>query len=263
MSETNVAVQPVVRHLDLFSGIGGFALAAQMVGGIETVGFCEIDPWARKVLAKNFPGVPCHEDVKTLDPKDYGRIDLVSAGYPCQPFSVAGKRGGESDDRNLWPEVRRIIERSRPRWILCENVVGHITLGLDTVLDDLDRIGYAGQTLDIPACACGLPTLERHIWIVAAPAGARLQGDTSESPSPGGILERERRKMRPSSQGRRDQPDLPEPRMLRSRKGVPHYVDRIRGLGNAIPPAVAAEILGAMMEADSLTNSQEQSSRSD
>ena len=82
MSETNGAVHPVVRHLDLFSGIGGFALAAQMVGGIETVGFCEIDAWAQKVLHKNFPGIPCHDDVKTLTGNEYGRIDLITGGYP-------------------------------------------------------------------------------------------------------------------------------------------------------------------------------------
>ena len=92
-----------VRHLDLFSGIGGFALAAQMVGGIETVGFCEIDQWSRDVLAKNFPGVPIHDDVKTLDPNNYGRIELISGGYPCQPFSNAGLRKGAKDERHLWP----------------------------------------------------------------------------------------------------------------------------------------------------------------
>jgi len=74
---------PMVRHLDLFSGIGGFALAARMVGGIETAAFCEIDPWARQVLAKNFPSVPIHDDIKTLNPKDYGTIDLITGGYPC------------------------------------------------------------------------------------------------------------------------------------------------------------------------------------
>ena len=93
----------LVRHLDLFSGIGGFALAAKMVGGIKTVGFCEIDPWARRVLTKNFPSVPIHEDVKTLDPSKYGTIDIITGGYPCQPFSLSGKRKGEDDDRHLWP----------------------------------------------------------------------------------------------------------------------------------------------------------------
>lgn len=84
----------MVRHLDLFSGIGGFALAARMVGGIETVGFCEIDPWARRVLNKNFPGVPVHGDIKTFEGTEYGTVDLITGGYPCQPFSHAGKRGG-------------------------------------------------------------------------------------------------------------------------------------------------------------------------
>lgn len=114
------------RHLDLFSGIGGFALACRMVGGIETVGFCEIDPWARHVLSKNFPGIPIHEDVKTLNPNEYAPIELITGGYPCQPFSYAGKRKGQNDDRHLWPTMLRLVEAARPRWMLAENVAGHL-----------------------------------------------------------------------------------------------------------------------------------------
>jgi len=120
------SMQRLVVHLDLFSGIGGFALAAQMVGGIKTAAFCEIDPWARQVLAKNFPGVPIHDDVKTLNPNDYGTIDLITGGYPCQPFSVAGLRRGEEDYRHLWPVMRGIIADARPRMVLCENVAGRL-----------------------------------------------------------------------------------------------------------------------------------------
>jgi len=113
------SVHRLVRHLDLFSGIGGFALACRMVGGIETVAFCEIDPWARRVLSKNFPGIPIHEDVKTLNPNEYAPIELITGGYPCQPFSYAGKRKGEEDDRHLWPAMVKIITRYRIRMPTC------------------------------------------------------------------------------------------------------------------------------------------------
>lgn len=276
--------QETVKHLDLFSGIGGFALAAQMVGGIETVGFCEIDPWARKVLAKNFPGVPCHEDVKTLDPKNYGTIDLITGGYPCQPFSLAGKRGGEDDDRHLWPEVRRIIEAARPRWVLCENVIGHVTLGLDTVLDELDGIGYTSRPLVVPACAVGAVHRRDRVWIIAHRNGAGLErakrggGSGAEGqplrhlaqldPQPisgnakfsglqgsGGTVESVYSAPQENRQTDRFEHELGWPTVAPVRgadDGLSRRMDsnRLRGLGNAIVPQVAAEILHCMMTVD-------------
>jgi DNA (cytosine-5)-methyltransferase 1 len=171
----------IIRHLDLFSGIGGFALAAKWVGGIETIGFCEIDQWAQKVLNKNFPGIPIHNDVKTLDPKNYGRIDLISAGYPCQPFSVAGKQKGKDDDRHLWPEVFRIIKGSRPRMVLCENVAGHVNMGLDEVLSDLESEGYAAQPIVIPACSVDAPHRRDRVWIMAYSIGTGAGGQGGEA----------------------------------------------------------------------------------
>lgn len=157
----------VLRHLDLFSGIGGFALAAQMAGGYETVGFCEIEPYCQKVLAKNFPDTPIHGDVKTLNGNEYGTIDIITAGYPCQPFSAAGQRKGAEDDRHLWPEIKRIVKTNRPSWILCENVAGHITLGLDEVLFDLETEGYTARPLVIPACAVDAAHRRDRVWIIA------------------------------------------------------------------------------------------------
>src|SRR5690242_14537733 len=106
-----------MRHLDLFSGIGGFSLAAGWAG-FTTVQFCEIDPFCQKVLAKNFPGVPIHDDIRTLAGESLGPIDLITGGFPCQPFSVAGKRRGADDDRHLWPEMARLVGECRPRWVL-------------------------------------------------------------------------------------------------------------------------------------------------
>jgi len=230
----------MINHLDLFSGIGGFALAAQMVGGIETVGFCEIDPWARKVLNKNFPGVPIHEDVKTLDPNNYGRIDLITGGYPCQPFSNAGKRRGEDDDRHLWPEICRLIERFRPRYGLFENVVGHVSMGLDTVLADLERIGYSAKAAIIPAIAVGADHRRDRVWIMAYSTSERLEGGEIERQSQFRVAPLVEDPFRPVSISQ----------ALRKSDGIPRRMDRIRGLGNAIVPAVAAEILRCMISVD-------------
>jgi DNA (cytosine-5)-methyltransferase 1 len=249
------SMQRLVRHLDLFSGIGGFALAAQMVGGIETVGFCEIDPWARRILAKNFLGVPIHDDVKTLNPSDYGRIDLITGGYPCQPFSSAGKQKGAEDDRHLWPSMLEIVKRARPSWVLAENVVGHITVGLDQVLADLESEGYAATAIVIPACAVDARHRRERVWIVAnAESIGRDHGNDGE------LLRQGAGKVNaPASassvvdwmEARRWEN---EPRVDRVAHGIPSRVDRIRGLGNAIVPQVAAEILRCMMRVDSLQN---------
>lgn len=160
-------------HLDLFSGIGGFALAARWLD-METIGFCEIDPFCQQVLAKNFPGVPIHDDVKTLDPElvlgwlGGRRLDLVTGGYPCQPFSQAGKQLGHADPRHLWPEIARLLHGLRPRYALFENVVGHVKLGLDDVLDDLEALGYAARPVVLPACAVNAPHERARVWIVCA-----------------------------------------------------------------------------------------------
>ena len=124
-----------LQVLDLFSGIGGFSLGLERTGHYETAAFCEIDPYCQKVLRQHWPHVPIHSDIKELH---YDQsIDVVTAGYPCQPFSVAGKQKGAADDRHLWPEVFRIIKQARPTLFLGENVANHIHLGLDEVLHDL------------------------------------------------------------------------------------------------------------------------------
>ena len=241
--------QHLVRHLDLFSGIGGFALAAQWVGGIETVGFCEIDPWAQKVLAKNFPNVPIHDDVKTLNSKNYGRIDIITGGYPCQPFSGAGERRGEADDRHLWPEVSRLITAARPRWVLCENVDGHVSMGLDQVLAELEGKGYSAEPIIIPACAVGAAHRRDRVWIIAHDSSIGVSGDQSEEVPRFKILQRGENGRK--TEGVRGMPALPSSQLCGSGDGIPKRVDRLRGCGNAIVPQVAAEILRVMMSVDS------------
>ncbi|MBX6424169.1 DNA (cytosine-5-)-methyltransferase (plasmid) [Thermosulfurimonas sp. F29] len=159
-----------MRHLDLFSGIGGFALAARWVWGKahRVLAFVEIDPFCQEVLRKHFPGVPIHDDIRTFKATHLvGRVDLLTGGWPCQPFSHAGKRRGKADDRYLWPEMRRIIEECRPRWVVGENVAGIINLALDDVLSDLEALGYEAWPIVVPACAVNAPHRRDRVWIVA------------------------------------------------------------------------------------------------
>ena len=159
----------MLRVLDLFSGIGGFSLGLERTGGFRTVAFCEIDEFCRAVLAKHWPGVPIHEDIKELTTDAVGPVDIVTGGFPCQPWSVAGKRGGTGDDRDLWPEMRRVVAAVQPRWVLGENVPGLDDakfMGLDRVLSDLEGLGYSTVPIEIPACAVDAPHRRARIWIV-------------------------------------------------------------------------------------------------
>ena len=166
-----------MNHLDLFSGIGGFSLAARWAYGDEhkPIAFCEIDKYCGKVLKKHWPDVPIFEDIRSLDGRQFRDVDLVSGGFPCQPFSVAGKRAGKEDDRFLWPEMVRVISETRPRWIIGENVPGIISLELDKVLFDLEAEGYTCQPIIIPACAVNAPHRRDRVWIIANRKGAKCE----------------------------------------------------------------------------------------
>ena len=161
-----------LKHLDLFSGIGGFSLGLEATGEFETVAFCDIDPYCRKVLHKHWPHVKQFEDIKelnydTLKANGIDHIDIITGGYPCQPFSVAGRKKGEEDPRHLWPEYFRLVKELRPTWVIGENVSGHIKLGLDTVLEDLESEGYSARTFSISASSIGANHQRERVWIVA------------------------------------------------------------------------------------------------
>jgi site-specific DNA-cytosine methylase len=153
--------------LDLFSGIGGFSLAGRNVG-FETVSFCEIEPFCRAVLNKNFPGVPIHEDIRQLNARPFrGTIDVICGGFPCQPFSVSGKRKGEADERFLWPELLRVITECRPTFCLLENVPGIRALAADRVLQELEEAGYTAGAFVVGADDLGATHRRKRVWITA------------------------------------------------------------------------------------------------
>ena len=176
-----------MAHVDCCSGIGGFALGFEWAGLSKPVLFCDIEPWSRKILKKHWPDVPQCEDVKELadDPDRYVPRNLdwsntiVSGGYPCQAFSVAGKQKGWEDPRAIWPWLHKIVALKRPKFAVFENVTGHIALGLDKVLNDLEGEDYAVTTLIIPASSVGAPHKRERLWIVAH-ANSNSQSDVTK-----------------------------------------------------------------------------------
>lgn len=179
----------MLRMLDLFSGIGGFSYAGEkLVGGYETVAFCEYDKHCQKVLRKHWPDTEIIDDVRELanDADRFrGLVDIVVGGYPCQPFSLAGVRRGDKDDRHLWPEMLRIIQAVRPTWVIGENVAGHISMGLDTVLSDLENSGYQARCFVIPAVAADAYHRRDRCWVVGysernGSSAAKVRGQPQE-----------------------------------------------------------------------------------
>jgi DNA (cytosine-5)-methyltransferase 1 len=289
-----------LTHLDLFSGIGGFAIAAQE-NGFETIGFSEIEPYACQVLKRNWPDIPNYGDIRNIRGV---RADLITGGFPCQPFSVVGEQRGAEDDRHLWPEMCRVIAEARPTWVLGENVPGIVTMELDNCLSDLEAIGYAAWPIIIPACAVDARHRRDRVWIVAYAGSARLEGHAwngYEGDEPGRNSEEQDRPTCPRrllpggwrevvfaaecdpdgdglcpcgldysdecSQpgptqegyeyleqggvlyGRPEETGVtwqPEPAMGRVVNGIPNRAHRLRGLGNAIVPQVASEIIRAI-----------------
>ena len=228
---------PTYNVLDLFSGIGGFSLGLDRAG-MQTVAFCEIDPFCRKALARHWPETPIYHDIRSLSQRRLHHdrippIDIICGGYPCQPFSIAGKQRGERDPRHLWPEMYRLIREIRPRWIICENVAGHVELGLDTVLNDLATIDYAATPFVIPACAVGAPHRRDRVWIVAHAAGIRL-------PQTLGTHSRQSAPQLPAEPFRWD---LPASFVCGDADGIPYRMERTRALGNSVVPQIP-ELIG-------------------
>jgi|TARA_R110000796_G_C14449336_1_gene423261 DNA (cytosine-5)-methyltransferase 1 len=272
-----------LRTLDLFAGIGGFSLGLHRTGGFETVAFVERDDYAQKVLAKNFPDVPIFDDVRTFDADGLGRIDVITGGFPCQPWSVAGKREGHLDtqDRDLWPKMASIIEELQPKWVIGENVQGFVNkpMGLARTLADLESIGYQSTYWILPAAGVGAPHRRNRVFILAHTRHGRrgnirvtekrqdpqkerstdTDSVSGSSKQPSFVADTDnsgRGKQRGEKPVRKEQSAierscrwLSEPRVGRVAHGIPNRVDRLKGLGNAVVPQIVTMIGYAILEA--------------
>jgi len=294
-----------MKFISLFAGIGGFDLGLERAG-MECVGQVEIDKKCQAVLSKHWPKVKRMGDIRYVKGTEFGTVDLICGGFPCQPFSTAGKRKGEADDRYLWPEMVRVIAAIRPTWIIGENVAGIISMALDKVHSDLEGIGYQMQSFIIPACAVGAPHRRDRVWIVAWNSKSTAinkvrEIQKRENTKPGGIcgvicdtIGKPRRA--PSEEGldlegnllsetrwdentvgtfassknvsnttnnertrnRKTRPGFGqftngnwwdiEPGVGRVANGIPHRMDRLKQLGNAVVPQVVEEIGKAIMQ---------------
>lgn len=247
-----------MKALSLFSGIGGIDLACEWAG-IETVAFCEREPFPQKVLRKHWPNVPIYDDVCTLTKERLeadgiigsGRtIDIIHGGYPCQPFSLAGERKGSEDDRALWPEVKRILEEIRPRWFVGENVAEHISLGIDDVLSNLDDIGYTSQPIVLPAAAVGAAHRRDRVFILAHTNSQHVEGGLSKTLQGEQALQRLLYTGSVEEWARRS--SLYQSKLLRSFNGLPGQLDRIKSLGNAVAPPQFYPIAAAIKQIDDM-----------
>lgn len=229
--------------LDLFSGIGGFSLGFQWAG-FRTLAFCERDAFCRGVLARHWPGIPIFADIRSL-PADRLRPDVVCGGFPCQDISLAGRGAGLAGARSgLWSEMRRVIAECQPRWVVAENVPALRSRGADRVIADLAALGYACWPLVVGAVHAGAPHRRRRVFVVARRVAADAGGERLEV--------RQRGATQPAArvQAERHGGWQAEPGLRRVDDGLPGRVDRVRALGNAVVPALAAMIGHAIQAAE-------------
>jgi len=252
------------RHLDLFSGIGGFALAAKSIWSerYENVGFCEIDKFCQKVLKKNFgEDIIIYDDISNLRKEDInGTVDLISGGFPCQPYSKAGKQTGEDDERSLWPEMFRIIKQVKPRYIIAENVDNVIKHKVvREICDNLGSQNYTTEIYNIPALVVGLPHIRKRVWFVSyynGDAGCHHAREIQNSPNA-----RKEKKWEKDGEWMRiitrtifkKQFWLASiARLCGKANGLPRGMDkdRLNRLGNSIVPQIAMVLLAALKTVD-------------
>jgi DNA (cytosine-5)-methyltransferase 1 len=240
------------KVLDLFSGIGGFSLGLERTGGFQTVAFCEIEPFCRRILNKHWPDTPIFEDIHELHATDLEQLpDVIAGGYPCQGESLAGKRRGKDDDRWLWPEYLRLIQECSPTWVIGENTLGHKSLGLDQVLTDLENNGYTWRTFIVPACAVGGGHQRYRVWIVANANSERLEERRHVEKGFGKTAEAQEKNKPASRLANLVNSDIlsdvgnwpRESMFLRKNHGIPGRVDRVRALGNTVVPQIP-EMIG-------------------
>ena len=281
----------MLKILDLFSGLGGFSLGLERTGCFKTTAFCDNNKYSRLLLQKHWKGVKIYNDVREINKEQLESDgiqfpDIITGGFPCQPFSVAGKQKGTSDDRHLWPEMFRIVKEFTPRWIIGENVKGltNIEKGMvfESVCTDLEGEGYEVRAFNIPAAGVGAPHRRERIWIVASLEDSRRSlrswskfGEKDENEirkryadqhqRPGSTSESN---VADASTGRRASQEgeiqtrgngtehqgwwSTEPNVGRVANGVSGRVYRLRALGNSIVPQIATEIGYAIIKAEGL-----------
>jgi DNA (cytosine-5)-methyltransferase 1 len=240
-----------ITHASVFTGIGGFDLAANWIGW-KNIFQVEKDNFCTKVLEKNFPDVKRYKEIEKFHANEYeGTIDIISGGFPCQPFSVAGKRKGRSDSRYLWKEFNRIISECKPRFAVCENVPGIISLEngsiFSEILFDLANEGYFTETFTIPACSVGAFHKRERLFIIAYGGGFRSQKNFInpklyyEKPEISQFRNRSLLSLQLQNGSLQN-----GSRNCGKGNGIPETMDRIKALGNAVVPQVAFEIFLAI-----------------
>jgi DNA (cytosine-5)-methyltransferase 1 len=268
------------KLLDLFSGIGGFSLGLERTGGFQTVAFCEINPFCRKVLRKHWPKVPQYDDIRTLTAErlaaDGITVDAICGGFPCQDISWAGNGAGLAGERSgLWSEIRRLVGELRPNYVVVENVTALLNRGLSVVLGDLAALGYDAEWQDVSAEDIGAPHPRSRVWIVAYPSGSRLEGlwcsqrteeeianarranDAANAAFIAGLHSLGKRRLSAILNAGSDRPcwagqQWPETQSLLCRvdDGIPDRVDRTSALGNAVVPQIPELIGRAILAAE-------------
>ena len=245
-----------LTHLSLFSGIGGLDLAAEWAG-FTTVGQCEWADYPTKVLEKHWPNTERWRDIRDVTKEDFTRrtglrsVDIVSGGFPCQPFSTNGHRNGEDDDRYLWPEMLRVISEVKPTWVIGENVAGIISMALDKVCSDLEAEGFEVQPIVLPACSAGALHRRDRVFFIANSANNRCEHSKyAEGRSHKKQRQEEstpiERSLIVDEREFREQVRTAE--FIRAANGIPNRMDRIKCLGNAVVPQQVYPIFRAIAE---------------
>jgi DNA (cytosine-5)-methyltransferase 1 len=246
-----------VTHLSLFTGIGGLDLAAEWAG-FTTVGQCEWADYPTKVLEKHWPDVPRWRDVHDLTAADFtvrtglATVDCISGGFPCQPHSVAGERGGDADIRDMWPEFRRVVCEIKPRWVVAENVTGVFTSDdgrfFRNILRDFAEMGFDVGWATLSAASVGAIHRRERVAIVANAAELRLEGNIEKTIQR--VYTLKKRQDDGSVEEWAGRCSVYQPKLLRKYNGIPFQVERNKCLGNAVVPQQFYPIFKAIAELD-------------
>jgi len=236
-----------LRMLDLFSGIGGFSLAARWLGGFQTVQFVERDPYCQRILRKHWPDVPIHDDICTFNPEP-GSADVVVGGFPCQDISIAGNRAGIrlGTRSGLFHELMRIVRMVGARYIVLENVASICSGGLGAVLAELAGDGRTCEWACVSAADLGAWHVRNRWWAVSYPDSYRMEGGAEKPIHWQPALARSQNLG--EFEALRDGPAAGTPKLCRGSDGIPARLDRLRAIGNAVVPQVAAIPLARVLQ---------------